>query len=135
MLRAVALLAVLLLAACGQATGGGPGAGKPADLPAASLDGVDGAAVSYCWRTVCADGFPTPSAPRARTVRAVQIGVPTSRVEAVVRRGPVTGFQQSSVAASSEGRLGPIPGGQWDYLLVMVNFREGGGAMYAWRLR
>lgn len=141
MFRALPLAAALvLLTACGQASGAGtsgtdsPGTGSPVDLPSASLDGVGGQAVSYCWRTTCADGFPTSSAPRAATRQTLRIGAETSKVEVFVRRGPVTAFQQSAVAVSSDGRLGAIPGGQWDYLLAMVSFRDGGSAMYAWSL-
>ncbi|MGI8872382.1 MAG: hypothetical protein ACR2KI_07270, partial [Candidatus Limnocylindria bacterium] len=134
MFRALPLAAaLLLLAACGQASGAGSsGTGSPTDLPSASVDGVGGQAVSYCWRTTCADGFPTSSAPPAATRQTLRIGAETSRVEIFVRRGPVTAFQQSGVAVSSDGRLGAIPGGQWDYLLAMVTFRDGGSAMYAW---
>ena len=122
------LLAAVLLSACALVAG--QGGTTP---PRASVDGVAGTAASYCWGTKCVDGFPTPAAPPVHDPTAIRIEGQPTEVEVFVRRGVTGAFQQEAVAVS-DGHLGPLPAGEWDYLLAMVHF-DAGSAMYVWRLR
>lgn len=101
--------------------------------PTARIDDVAGKAVSYCWETQCVDGFPTPDAPPLLR-SPVRLGfeqVPTE-LQVFVRRGDGANFEQEEVGVTN-GRLGALPAGHWDYLLAMARFSSG-SAMYAWRL-
>ena len=129
MMELVSLLVVaMLLSACAVVAGQGD-----MSLPGASVSGVAGTAASYCWGTRCVDGFPTPAAPLVHDPRALRIDRQPSEVDVFVRRGATGDFQQLSVAVSN-GHLGMLPAGEWDYLLAMVHF-DAGSAMYVWRLR
>jgi hypothetical protein len=127
MLKVGSLLLAVLLTAC--ALVGGQGEKSP---PRASLDGVAGMAASYCWGTRCVDGFPTPSAPLVHGPKALGFDRRAIEVEVFVRTGATGDFQQRSVPVS-DGQLGTLPAGDWDYLLAMVRF-DAGSAMYVWRL-
>lgn len=120
-------LLAMLVAGCAVA------GGQQGDPPAASVDGVAGKAVSYCWETRCVDGFPSPDAPLLRGSGALRLAQAPAELQVFVRRGDGPAFEQQAVAASN-GRLGVLPSGDWDYLLVMARYSRG-SAMYAWRLR
>lgn len=122
------LLVALLLSACGLSNG--PGDGSP---PPATLDGSAGRAASYCWGTKCVDGFPTPAAPLVHDPKALHFERQPAEVEVFVRRGGSRDFEQQTVPVSN-GQLGRLPVGDWDYLLAMVHY-DAGSAMYVWRLR
>lgn len=120
------ILAVLSLFVVGcAAVGSSP--------PAAMIDDVAGKAVSYCWDTRCVDGFPTADAPLVRTPGSLQLEQVPTELQVFVRRGDGPNFEQQEVAVTN-GRLGALPAGDWDYLLAMARF-SGGSAMYAWRLK
>lgn len=124
------ILTLLAMLVAGCAVAGGQ---QGSDPPAASVDGVAGKAVSYCWETRCVDGFPTPDAPLLQVSGALRWAQAPAEVQVFVRRGDGPGFEQQAVAVSN-GRLGALPSGDWDYLLVMARYLSR-SAMYAWRLR
>ena len=119
------ILAMLSFSVVGCAAVGSP--------PAAMIDDVAGKAVSYCWDTRCVDGFPTADAPLVRTPGSLQLAQVPTELQVFVRRGDGPNFEQQEVAVTN-GRLGPLPAGNWVYVLAMARFSSG-SAMYAWRLR
>jgi hypothetical protein len=101
--------------------------------PAARIDDVVGKAVSYCWDTQCVDGFPSADAPLVRGPDSLRLEQVPTELQVFVRRGDGPNFQQQAVAVTN-GRLGALPTGDWDYVLAMARFSSG-SAMYAWRLK
>lgn len=101
--------------------------------PAARIDDVVGKAVSYCWDTQCVDGFATPDAPLVRSPDSLRLEQVPTELQVFVRRGDGANFQQQEMAVTN-GRLGALPAGDWDYVLAMARFSSG-SAMYAWRLK
>ena len=97
------------------------------------IDDIAGQAVSYCWDTRCVDGFPTADAPLVRTPGSLRLGQVPTELQVFVRRGGGPNFEQQEVAVTN-GRLGALPAGDWDYVLTMARFSNG-SAMCAWRLR
>lgn len=117
-----AAAAMLMLAAC-----------STAPLPTATLNGTAGKAVSSCWEAKCVDGFPGANAPLVRAPASITLDQQPTELQVFVRRGSGPSFEQREVTVNG-GKLGPIPAGDWDYLLAMTRFSDG-SAMYAWRLR
>lgn len=120
-------LFALFLAGCSLGVGGGSGP------PTATIDNVAGKAVSYCWGTQCVDGFPTADGPMVRTAGGLRFEQTPTELQVFVRSGSAQNFKQEPVAVTNR-QLGPLPDGDWDYLLAMAHFSSG-SAMYAWRLK
>ena len=124
--RLIGIALVMMLAACSLSPFG---AGGP---PGARLNHTAGRTVSYCWSTKCVDGVLTADAPLVPKPASLQFDQSPTELQLFVRRGATQNFVQQPVSVTN-GKVGSLPPGSWDYLLAMARF-SGGDAMYAWRL-
>ncbi len=125
--RLIGIAFVLMVAACAMPPFG---AGSPPD---ARLNDTAGRTVSYCWSTKCVDGAVAADAPLVPKPASLQFDQAPTQLEVFVRRGATQNFEQQPVTVT-DGKIGSLPAGHWDYLLAMARL-SGGDVMYAWRLR
>ena len=103
--------------------------------PGASIDGVAGRPVSWCWANACADGAldaaPNPALADPHHFTLSDGSSVTSLEVTVLTDAASAGV---SVAVDADGRIGSLPAGAWRYLVAFVRFAGGGDASYAWSL-
>lgn len=109
--------------------------GKPLPLmpPEVSIDGVAGRAVSWCLSTVCADGA-IDIAPNPYVASPTRLDLPSLATEIHAWVQETAQSPSRELAVDASGRIGLIPSGSWEYLVVFMRFGTGGDAMYAWSL-
>ena len=115
----------LLVAACGIV----PGLG----VPEADINGVSGDTVSHCWANTCADGVLGGDHPALPADAPYQLKV-TSTIRSVTVE-VTDGSRREPVAVNDDLVLGPLPEGDWKYLIVFAQFEPNGDALYAWSVR
>ena len=131
----IALAALAALAACA-----GPAPTSPAadtGPPTVSVDDVAGTRVSWCTgATSCADGSPDDAT--AIIHDPSQLQLPPEATQPSVSVGCnlacVGDVAEASVPLTGD-RIGALPSGNWEYLMVHVALPGEGTAAYAWLLR
>ena len=102
-----------------------------ARIPTVTIGGVPGEVFSWCWETVCADGEPPADAPVLPGGREIAVSDQAEDVQASVSDAR---FARSAAVQLDANALGPIPAGDWTYVVLWVRYGTGRDAYYAWTL-
>ncbi len=100
--------------------------------PIVTVDGIAGRIVSWCGPNADADGA-LDAAPNPLVTNPTRLALPATAAAPEVQV-MASDSTVATVSVDGAGRIGPIPPGSWQYLLVSVQLSYGGNAAYAWSL-